>query len=152
MRLLSAFALFCFISSTVYIINDLIDIEQDKIHPIKRLRPLPSGRIGVKPVILFLFILLISTLFMSFMLDRNFGCIISVYFVMNLLYSLKLKDFMFIDLMIISAGFILRTVSGSILLGSDISYWLVLTIGFLTLFVGLSKRKRNINAGEIGNA
>jgi 4-hydroxybenzoate polyprenyltransferase len=139
-----AFLLFCGISSSVYIMNDISDMERDKLHPVKRMRPLPAGKIKIYYVLVFEVLLLVSTFFLSFMLNKYFGEIVVVYFILNLFYSLKLKEFVFIDIIIISTGFVLRAISGILVTGVKNSFWLLLSIAFLTLFLGINKRKREI--------
>ena len=139
-----AFFLFCCISSSVYIINDIVDKEKDKLHPVKKLRPIPSGKVTIGYVLVFLVLLSGSTLYLSFMLNRNFGYIVVAYFIMNLFYSLKLKEFVLVDIIIISTGFVLRTIAGILVVDAGLSFWLLLSVAFLTLFLGVNKRKREI--------
>ncbi|NBI28184.1 decaprenyl-phosphate phosphoribosyltransferase [Chengkuizengella sp. YPA3-1-1] len=139
-----AFFLFCCISSSVYIVNDIADIKKDSLHPVKRLRPLPSGKIKIRHAFLVFLVLSSFTLLFSFQLNLYFGIIISSYFLLNLFYSFKLKDIVIVDVLIISIGFVLRSISGFLALGVDISIWLILSIAFLTMFLGLNKRKKEI--------
>ncbi|AEY66338.1 decaprenyl-phosphate phosphoribosyltransferase [Clostridium sp. BNL1100] len=143
-KIIIAFLLFCGISSAVYIINDVIDLKKDMLHPVKRLRPLASGKIKVKFALSIFYVICPGTIVLSFFLNKYFGIVICVYFLMNLSYSLKLKDFVFIDLLIISFGFVLRTLSGIILVNGKDSFWFLLSIAFLSLYLGMNKRKKEL--------
>ncbi len=143
-KLFIAFLLFCGISSAVYIVNDVIDIKKDMLHPVKRFRPLASGKIKVRSALSIFYIICPGTIVLSFFLNKYFGIVICVYLLMNLSYSLKLKDFVFIDLLIISSGFVLRTISGIILVNGKNSFWFLLSIAFLSLYLGINKRKKEL--------
>lgn len=144
LKSISAFFLFCGISSTVYIVNDIIDIEKDKLHPVKKFRALSSGAIKVQHAILITSVLGSCVLAASFILNVFFGIIVLAYLLINLAYSLKLKEYVIIDLIIITTGFVLRTLSGMIITRGQISYLFLLTIVFLMLFLGFNKRKKEI--------
>lgn len=139
-----AFFLFCGISSSVYIINDIVDIEKDKLHPIKKHRPIPAGKITISLALILEFVILMSTIFLAFVLNGQLGFIVIVYYVLNLLYTWKLKEIVLIDVLIISTGFVLRAISGIIITQAKNSFWLLMSIAFLTLFLGINKRKGEI--------
>ncbi|ACL76168.1 decaprenyl-phosphate phosphoribosyltransferase [Ruminiclostridium cellulolyticum] len=143
-QLFIAFFLFCVISSSVYIINDIIDLEKDILHPVKRFRPIASGKIKVKFALAIFYIICPASIILSFLLNKYFGIILCIYFVINLSYSLKLKEFVFIDLLIISFGFVLRTLSGIIIVNGTNSFWFLLSIAFLSLYLGMNKRKKEL--------
>lgn len=143
-KLLYAFLLFCGISSCVYIFNDIIDLKKDMVHPVKKFRPIASGKIKVKHALVFFYIVSPLTILLSFILNRFFGIIVAFYLIVNLAYSLKLKEFIFIDLLIISIGFVLRTLSGILIVDGEISVWFLLSVAFLTLFLGMNKRKKEL--------
>ncbi len=138
------FILFCFISSSVYILNDLIDINADKIHPTKKFRPLASGAVSKVQAFVLLLILCPISLILSFWFRYNFAVVILIYFVLNILYTIKLKKIVIVDIMVISAGFILRVISGYVVIQEEISPWVLLCTFFLTMFLGLNKRKQEI--------
>ncbi len=140
-NLLIAIALFCVVSGAVYVLNDLVDIESDKIHPQKRLRPLPSGLVSKPQAVAVLLSMLCVSIAASFFFNFQFALIILAYFLINILYSIKLKKIVFIDVMVISMGFLLRVMSGYIAIGEHISFWSLLCTLFLTMYLGLSKRK-----------
>jgi 4-hydroxybenzoate polyprenyltransferase len=108
----AAFGAFCAVSSTVYLLNDLLDLEQDRQHPEKRHRPLASGRLRVGAAVGGILVLLPSALWASFRLDPAFGWIVSLYFAQNLLYTKFLKHVVILDVMLIAVGFVLRAISG----------------------------------------
>ncbi|GIQ70373.1 ubiquinone biosynthesis protein UbiA [Xylanibacillus composti] len=139
-----AFFLFCGISSSVYMINDVVDIEKDRLHPVKRNRPLPSGQVKAAHAAIAAILLSATILFLSFRLNVYFGFTLSSYFLLNLLYSFKLKHYVFVDVIIISSGFVLRALSGILIAGAAISLWLLLSVAFLTLFLGVNKRKKEL--------
>ena len=143
---LIAFAAFCLISSTVYIINDIIDIEQDKQHPSKSKRPLPSGKLKISTAIIFAAILGVTALGLAAAASTTVLVIVSLYGVMNLAYSLKLKHVVILDVFIIATGFMLRILAGTLGLGIPPSQWLLLCGLMVTLFLGFSKRRAEIIA------
>ncbi|HHW57159.1 MAG TPA: decaprenyl-phosphate phosphoribosyltransferase [Clostridia bacterium] len=143
-RALAGFLLFCAVSSSVYIINDIADIEKDKLHPKKRLRPLPSGSVTKKEAIVLFIILLLISLIFSFMLDINFGIIVLLYLIVNLAYSFYFKNIIIIDVMIIAIGFVLRVIAGAVVIDVPSSPWLLLCTLLLSLFLAITKRKSEV--------
>ena len=148
----AAFGIFCLASGSVYIFNDLLDLEQDRHHPDKRLRPLASGRLKVPVALAGGGLLLLVSLGGAFCLRLAFGGIISLYIVQNLLYSKYLKHVVILDVMLIGLGFVLRAVSGAVVVDVEVSSWLILCTFLLALFLGFSKRRQEIvrlkEAGE----
>jgi 4-hydroxybenzoate polyprenyltransferase len=149
-----AFALFCLVSSLVYIINDLADIESDRQHPVKKNRPLASGKLTKKTAIITAAILFILIFPGAFIFNLYLGLILSVYFIMMIAYSFWLKHVPLIDVMIIAAGFVLRVAAGLVIIVTKrFSPWLFVATTFLALFIGLGKRRAEIqllatNAGS----
>lgn len=142
---LIAFISFCFISSAVYVLNDIVDIEKDKIHPKKCKRPLASGKIKVSEAyILFICLIIISILF-SLAINKRLSFIIILYLFNNILYSFKLKNIILLDVFSISIGFVLRVISGAVSIEVPISNWIILCTFFLSLYLGLGKRKKEIS-------
>jgi 4-hydroxybenzoate polyprenyltransferase len=141
----AALFLFCLASSLVYIINDLADVEMDRQHPLKRNRPLASGQLSIKLAVsaaVFLFLLIFPA---AFVLDFGLGLIISGYFILMLVYSLWLKNIPIIDVMIIATGFVLRVAAGVVIIETErFSPWLFVATTFLALFLGLGKRRAEI--------
>ncbi|MGX9986832.1 decaprenyl-phosphate phosphoribosyltransferase [Chryseobacterium sp. POL2] len=149
-----AFFVFSFTASSIYIINDYMDIESDKKHPEKKKRPLASGVISKPTAIIMFFALLITTIllvvFAAFYFNQNytkFGIIIGGYFVMNLLYTFKLKHVAIIDVTIIATGFVLRVLAGGYATGLPISQWAILLTFVLAMVLAVGKRR-----GELINA
>ncbi len=142
---LVAFALFCLASSLVYIINDLADIDSDRQHPQKRHRPLASGKLSKNLAILTALIIGAVIFPGTFLLNTALGLTISAYFVMMLAYSLWLKHMPLIDVIIIAAGFVLRVAAGVVIIETErFSPWLFVATTFLALFIGLGKRRAEI--------
>jgi 4-hydroxybenzoate polyprenyltransferase len=135
------FGLLCLLSSTVYIVNDLADLEKDRQHPKKRHRPLASGALqpGVALTAVALFLAL--GLPLAFWLHWGFGVIAIVYLVINLLYSFWLKNIVLIDVLFLASGYLLRVVGGAVLVGSVISPWLYICMTLAALFIGFGKRR-----------
>ncbi len=139
-----AFLLFSVLSGCVYILNDLMDIEGDRVHPTKRHRPIPSGRLPVPVARLSLGLLLLATMGASFALSIEFAAIGLAYFALNVGYSLSLKHVAFIDVLCIASGFILRILGGALAIGVPLSVWLFACTFLLAAFLGLGKRKHEL--------
>lgn len=138
---ISAFFSFCFISSSMYIINDILDKERDKYHPLKKLRPIASGKISIISGLVLSFLLLILSIFMASPLPQTFYLIILGYLFLQIFYTLFLKNYVILDGISISLGFILRILGGGIAIGVPISSWLLLCTFFLALFLAFCKRR-----------
>jgi 4-hydroxybenzoate polyprenyltransferase len=146
LRTTFAFILFCMISSTVYIINDLADIEKDKQHPKKKRRALPSGQLKPWFAVLSAVAILAVSLPLSFWLDPYFGLIIVTYLLLNLAYSFFLKNVVIIDVMIVAAGFVLRVAAGVVVAEAErFSPWLYVCTIFLALFMAIGKRRHELS-------
>lgn len=139
------FILFCFTSSSIYVLNDIVDIEKDRCHPDKKNRPLPSGRVSKKQAIILDFFIVCAVLFFSYMyLSIKVSAILITYMLINVAYCFKLKNMVIIDVMVITFGFVLRVESGSLATGVQVSSWLFLCTILLSLFLALNKRKSEI--------
>jgi 4-hydroxybenzoate polyprenyltransferase len=156
LRTLAGFGLLCALSSAVYIFNDLADIEKDKLHPKKRLRPLPSGRLSQPLALAAAVGLPLVAMPLSFLLDWRFGVIAAIYIISNVLYSFRLKHVVIIDVLILALGYVLRVGAGVVLIVVErFSPWLYLCITLLALFMGFGKRRgefllmtNNLGAGR----
>lgn len=148
---LYAFACFCLISSSVYILNDLVDVEKDRQHPKKKLRPIAAGIVSKTEAILMLIFVVPLVLVAAFIIDRVFLAIIAVYFINNIFYSLKVKHLVILDVMSIAAGFLLRVIGGAVVIRVEVSPWLLLCTLLLSLFLGFGKRRNELLVLE-GNA
>jgi 4-hydroxybenzoate polyprenyltransferase len=140
-----AFILFCLASSLIYIINDLTDIDADRLHPEKKHRPLASGKLSQKTAIISAIFLSLIIFPAAYLLNIIFGLVLTVYFLLMLAYSLWLKRVPLIDVMIIASGFVLRVAAGVVVITTEqFSPWLFVTTTFLALFIALGKRRAEI--------
>jgi 4-hydroxybenzoate polyprenyltransferase len=138
------FFLFCFISGCVYILNDYADREADRKHPEKRYRPMASGSLNPQLALGFGIFLLLFSLFLGFYLNFLFGIILTIYFVINVAYSIRLKHVVIVDIMIIAAGFVLRAIGGGVVIGVPFTPWFLLCTLLLALFLAISKRRHEL--------
>lgn len=146
LKTLAGFFLFCLISSSVYLFNDLADIEADRKHPEKKHRPLASGKLPVNVALTTAFILAIISIVLGYLLSPTFAAIVAVYFVINLLYSNWLKHVPILDVMIVSSGFVLRVGAGVALITVErFSPWLYMITTLFSLYIGLGKRRAEMN-------
>lgn len=143
-RVLAAFVLFCCISSSVYVLNDIIDCEKDRLHPKKKNRPIALGIISKIEGGIVIAILLPLVLFVSYYMDIFFGGAVLLYFLNNLLYSFKIKHMVILDVMSIAVGFLLRVIGGALVIRVYISPWILLCTMLLSLFLGFSKRRNEL--------
>ncbi len=137
---LYAFLNFCILSSTSYILNDIIDYQYDIKHPVKKNRPLASGKITIAQATFFVFILTLVSLIFALFLSVQFFFLALVFILIHFFYSLYLKKFPVIDIFTISFSFMLRTFAGEVVTGYHIPSWLLLTIFFISLFMATIKR------------
>lgn len=134
-------ALFCVVSSAVYLFNDLHDLAQDRNHPRKRYRPIASGRVSTRTAIVTGVTLLVAGLGLSYALQPSFGHVTATYVLMQVLYTLALKRVALLDTFIIAIGFVMRALGGAVIIKVSISPWLLLCTFLLALFLGLCKRR-----------
>jgi len=144
LKTIFGFALFCLLSSSVYILNDILDRESDRKHPLKSNRPIARGDIKISTAVILFVILAFVSLGLSYRLSPPFALIALVYFVLNLLYSLYLKHVVIIDVMCIALFFVLRAVAGAVVIGVEISAWLIVCTTLLALFLGFGKRRHEL--------
>jgi 4-hydroxybenzoate polyprenyltransferase len=142
---LLAFAAFCLVSSAIYVLNDIVDREQDRRHPGKRQRPLASGAVGLPAAITTGLLCLGGGLALAFAGGRALVAILAGYLLLNVAYSLRLKHVVILDVFIIAAGFMLRLLAGTVGIGIVPSHWLLLCGLMLTLFLGFAKRRAELN-------
>ena len=150
---ISAFAVFCVLSGSIYIINDVFDIEKDKNHPKKCKRPIASGKINPTNALLFSMLLVVLALTSAYSINTLFLVSAIAFFLLILIYSLFLKEFIIVDIMIISAGFVIRAIAGCLAIGVLISPWLIICAFLLALFLAIGKRRHELvllgeNAGN----
>jgi len=139
-----AFFLFSFAAGAVYIVNDLIDIKKDKLHPIKKTRPITSGQITILQAIITAVILGTVSILFSFLLNVRFGSIVLLYFMINIIYSKFLKEVAIVDVFCVSLFFLLRVLAGSVVTGVELSHWIIFMVVLLALFLGFNKRRQEI--------
>lgn len=139
-----AFLVFCGLSSAVYVINDIFDINKDRLHPFKRFRPLANNDISISVAVIIFFILAISSLITSLFISPPFFILMIVYLLLQLSYSMFLKNIAILDILALAAGYILRVYGGELASGYHISVWLVLTTVALSLFLAVGKRRNEL--------
>lgn len=140
----AAFAVFCALSGTVYLINDIADADEDRRHALKRLRPIASGRLGARTAAIAAAATAALSLAAAFLIGPAFGVTSLAYFILQLAYSLLLKHVVIVDVLAIAMGFVLRAVAGGEAIGIAISPWLLICTILLALFLALSKRRHEI--------
>lgn len=138
------FILFCMISSSIYILNDIIDVEKDRQHPKKKNRPLAKGTVSIKSASIVGSLLMGAALIGSFFFNQKVGIIIGLYLLNNLLYSFKIKHIVIMDIISIAIGFILRVIAGALAIDVQVSAWLLVCTFFISLFLGIGKRRSEI--------
>ncbi len=135
-----AFVIFCFLSSTSYIFNDIIDLPFDRKHPVKKYRPIAAGLIPVQSATFMVFLLTVASLLVSLMVSVQFLVIALLFILLHFFYSMYLKNYPIIDIFTISISFMLRSFAGVVATGFHIPIWLMFTIFFGSLFVATVKR------------
>jgi decaprenyl-phosphate phosphoribosyltransferase len=137
---LVAFVAFCLASSAVYLVNDCADLEADRLHPRKRLRPIAAGRVGVPTALAVAFVLSVGAVLLGLLTGWQLAAVLLGYLAMQLAYALRLKHEPVVDLSIVAGGFLLRAVAGGVAAGLPISQWFLLVAGFGSLFMVSGKR------------
>ena len=139
-----AVAVFCAAASATYLINDIRDREADRAHPLKRLRPIAAGEIAVPTALATTAVLLVATVVGGVALGKPFLSVVIGYVALTLLYSMVLKDLVFVDVLVVAAGFVLRVVGGAVAIDVPVSHWLLLCAYLLALYLALGKRRAEI--------
>lgn len=145
------FVLFSLVSSTIYIVNDFIDREADRVHPTKRHRPMASGRLKPALALTVGAVLLLFALLVSWLLNPLFTLLLAVYVILNISYSLYLKHVVIVDLMIIASGFVLRAIGGGLVIKVTLTPWFLLCTLLLSLFLAIGKRRHELILLQDGN-
>ena len=141
---LQAFLAFCLIASAVYVLNDIVDVEKDRLHPKKKNRPLAAGLIGKWSAVVYGILIYLVALWVGFQVNPTVLWFLLLYFFMNLLYSFWLKNVVLVDIFIIAFGFVIRVLVGVWAIQVTPSPWLLLCTFLLALFLGLCKRRAEI--------
>jgi len=145
---LMAFALFCITSGVIYLINDATDIEQDRSHPTKCLRPIASGKLSLGQARIAALLLGSLAIAGSFILNIYFGWVILGYIALNVMYSMALKNMVIIDVFCIGAFYLLRIAGGGVVGVGGISHWIIIMTVLLALFLGFNKRRQELTLLE----
>lgn len=139
------FFIFCLLSGTVYLLNDVVDAERDRLHPTKRKRPIASGQLSPRLALAVALSMSITMIPFSFLLDFYFGLVSLVYFLTMVAYSFWLKNLVLVDVFTVSAGFVLRVAAGVILVKAErFSPWLYICTTLLALFISISRRRHEL--------
>ena len=155
LRVIAAFVLLSLTASSIYIINDSVDADKDRMHPTKRFRPIASGELSLTVARFAAIVLPIVALASSLLLSPWLSLVLVIYLVQHVFYSFYLKNVVILDIFAISAGFILRVVAGVVVISvSAFSPWLYMCMGLLSLFLAIGKRRQEFlelgdRAGEI---
>ena len=140
----AAFLIFCALSGAVYLVNDVADREQDREHPVKRMRPIAAGDLSPAAAMIAAVVLSAITLTASFALRPAFGVVAAAYLALFVVYTRSLKHIVVLDVMTIAIGFVLRAVAGGLVISVHISNWLLVCTMLGALFLGLAKRRHEI--------
>ena len=143
-RSLLAVVAFCAVASATYLINDVLDREADRGHPVKRNRPIASGAVGVGVALGMAFILIIVGAGVAWFLGDWFPSVLGAYLVITLLYSTLLKQLVFVDVLVVALGFVLRVVGGAVAIEVPVSRWILLCAYLLALYLALGKRRSEL--------
>jgi len=141
-----AFTAFCLASSSAYVINDLLDAERDRRHPVKRNRPIAAGQVSPGRAAALACVLTVTALGIAFGIAPAFGVAMSIYLVSTHFYSLVGKNVVILDVLMIAFGFVIRAIAGALAIDVPISDWFILCTAFLALFLAVSKRKAELVA------
>lgn len=142
------FALFCCLSASAYILNDLIDADSDRKHPTKRNRPIASGALSPTTAAAATAVLGLGGLAGSFAVGTGFGALAAFYLALTIGYSTFLKRVVLLDVIILALGYVVRAVAGAVIVGVPASFWLALCTMLLALFLGLCKRRAELTSAE----
>jgi len=141
---LFAFVAFCFVSSAVYSINDVVDAERDRQHPVKQDRPVAAGRMSSAQALLLAAVLLGAGLSIGLLVDAHCAIALCAYFALQLLYIFALKNLLIVDMIVVAIGFVVRAITGAMAINVSVSPWFVLCTGLLALFLAIAKRRHEI--------
>jgi 4-hydroxybenzoate polyprenyltransferase len=144
LKSVAAFLVFCLVSGAFYIFNDLQDREEDRAHPKKSRRPIARGEISPAQALAVSMLLAGGSLVAAFFLNRPFFIAVAIYVLLQLGYSLKLKQVVILDIFVIAAGFVIRVVAGGLVIDVPISSWLLICTTLLALFLSMSKRRHEL--------
>lgn len=138
------FVLFSLIASSIYVLNDYMDLEEDKQHPKKKNRPLASGKVSLKSAKLLIVFLSSTALVSAYFYSLELLAVLGIYFVLNIAYSLRLKHITIVDIFIIATGFVLRLFAGATVIDTHLSMWIIIMTFLLALFLAVAKRRDDV--------
>ncbi|MCT7566397.1 decaprenyl-phosphate phosphoribosyltransferase [Aliarcobacter butzleri] len=138
------FVLFSLLASSIYVLNDYMDIEEDKQHPKKKFRPLASGEVNKNIARVLIVLLSGISLFSAYLVNTKLFIVLLIYFILNIAYSLKLKHITIVDIFIIATGFVLRLFAGASVIETPLSMWIIIMTFLLALFLALAKRRDDV--------
>lgn len=141
-----AFVAFCLISGSIYIINDVRDADADKMHPKKKYRPIAAGCLSPKTGLMLAAFLLITVPLVSALINIPLAIVGTLYIFINFIYTFYLKNFALIDVMVVAVGFVLRAAAGTMVIGVQISHWLILCVFLMALVLAFGKRRHELLA------
>jgi 4-hydroxybenzoate polyprenyltransferase len=144
LRTLAAIAVFTLLAGSHYIVNDLFDVAEDRVHPRKSRRPIAAGRIGRGEAVALAAVLAAASLVLADLLSPAFFAAAAAYVVLQLAYSYKLKHVVILDIFLVASGFVLRVIAGGLVIAVPISPWLLLCTMLLALFLAMSKRRHEL--------
>lgn len=145
LRVTLAFLLLCLASSSIYVINDLVDVESDRMHPRKRFRPIASGQLPIPAARIAAVILPLLTLALALPLSPALFVIIVIYLLLHIAYAFRLKHIVIVDVLAIAAGYVLRVAAGTVVIQvTNFSPWLYLSVALLALFLAIGKRRQEL--------
>lgn len=145
LRVTLAFILLCMASSSIYVINDIVDVESDRQHPRKRFRPIASGQLPIGVAKAAAVILPLLTLAFSWLLSPPLFWLVVVYLVLHIAYAFRLKHIVIVDVLAIAAGYVLRVAAGTVIIDvANFSPWLYLSVALLALFLAIGKRRQEL--------
>lgn len=139
-----AFIAFSLMASAVYCLNDIIDVEADRQHPVKKLRPIASGKVSIGEACMIMVVLIALSLGVAAFANVDLVIIVGCYLLMEIAYCFKLKQYAIIDVCILALGFVFRLMAGGLATGIELSHWLVMMTFLLTLFLALAKRRDDV--------
>ncbi|MGC4378903.1 decaprenyl-phosphate phosphoribosyltransferase [Fictibacillus sp. Mic-4] len=140
-----AFCCFSFLSSVVYIMNDIADVEVDRNHPVKRNRPIAAGKLSLKAAVIFGIVLWIVSFASAIFINFQFAGILMLYFMLNVVYSFYWKHVPLLDVLLIASGYVFRAVGGGIASDVILTPWFLLCTMLVALFLAISKRRSEVN-------
>jgi len=135
------FLIFCMVTSAIYLVNDVIDVEKDRAHPFKSKRPIAAGRVDSQTAMIAAILMLSAALFFALKISTFFTIATAAYAILQIFYSLFLRSVILLDVMAIASGFLLRVFAGAVLIDAHVTIWFILTVASLALFLAVGKRR-----------